>query len=57
MDLLKYLFEKPALSGRFSRWLIFLAEFDLKYVARKTIKGSVMSDFCAKNPIKGEGGK
>ena len=39
MDLLKYLFEKLALSGRLSRWLILLAEFDLKYVARKTIKG------------------
>ncbi|XP_075640384.1 uncharacterized protein LOC142612149 [Castanea sativa] len=51
---LKYLFEKPALSGRFSRWLILLVKFDLKYVARKTIKESVMSDFCAKNPIEGE---
>ena len=51
MDPLKYLFEKPALSGRLSRWLILLAEFDLKYVARKTIKGRDMSDFCAENPI------
>ena len=57
MDPLKYLFEKPALSGRLSRWLILLAEFDLKYVARKTIKESVVSDFCAKNPIEGEDGK
>ena len=44
IDHLKYLFEKPALSGRLSRWLILLAEFDLKYVARKTIKGSVVSE-------------
>ena len=28
MDPLKYLFEKPALSGRLSRWLILLAELD-----------------------------
>ena len=56
MDQLKYLFRKPALSGRLSRWLILLAEFDLKYVARKTIKGSVVSDFCTKNPIEGESG-
>ena len=41
MNPLKYLFEKPALSGRLSRWLILLAEFDLKYMARKTIKGSI----------------
>ena len=57
MDPLKYLFEKPALSGRLSRWLILLAEFDLKYVARKTIKGSAVSNFCAENPIEGEDGK
>lgn len=57
MDPLKYLFEKPALSERLSIWLILLAEFDLKYVVRKTIKGSVMSDFCAENPIEEEDGK
>ena len=37
MDSLKYLFEKPTLSGRLSRWLILLAKFDLKYEAKKTI--------------------
>ena len=57
MDPLKYLFENPALNGGLSRWLILLAEFDLKYVARKTIKGSAMSNFCAENPIEGENGK
>ena len=57
MDPLKYIFEKPALSGRLSRWLILLVEFDLRYVARKTIKGSIVSDFCAENPIEGEDGK
>ena len=56
MDPLKYLFEKLALSGRLLRWLILLAEFDLKYMARKTIKGSVVSDFCAENPIEGKDG-
>ena len=35
MDPLKYLFEKPALSGRLSIWLILLVKFNLKYVARK----------------------
>ena len=53
MDPLKYLFEKLALSGRLSRWLILLAEFDLKYVVRKPIKGSIVLDFCAKNPVEG----
>jgi len=34
-----------------------LIEFDLKYVAKKAIKGSVVSNFCAENPIEGEDGK
>ena len=53
MDPLKNLFEKPTLSGRLSRWLILLV-VDLKYVARKTIKWSVVSDFCAKNLKRGK---
>ena len=57
MDPLKYVFEKPALSGRLLRWLILLAEFNLKYVVRKTIKGSIVSDFCAENPVEGEDGR
>ena len=57
MNPLKYLFKKAALSGRLSRWLILLAEFDLKYVVRKTIKGSIIQDFCVENPIEGEDGR
>ena len=57
MDPLKYLFEKPALSGRLPRWLILLVEFDLKCVARKTIIGSFMSKFFNENPIEREDGK
>ena len=57
MDPLNYLFEKSALSRRLSRWLILLAEFDLKYVAGKPIKWSVVLDFCAENPVEGEDGK
>jgi len=29
----------------------------LKYVAKKTIKGSVMSNFCTKYPVEGEDGR
>ena len=39
------------------RWLILLSEFDLRYVKRKTIKGSAVLVFCAENPIKGDDGK
>jgi hypothetical protein len=31
MDPLKYLFEKPTLTMKLSRWLILLAEFDMIY--------------------------
>ena len=57
MDPLKYLFEKPVLSGRLSRWLILLVEFNLKYMSRKTIIGSIISNFCAENPVEGKDGK
>ena len=57
MDLLKYLFKNLVLSEKLSRWLIMLVEFYLMYMARKTIKGSIVSDFCAKNPIEGDDGK
>ena len=51
MDLLKYLFEKPALTEKLSRWLILLAEFDLTYVAKNTIKGRVIAEHCAGHPV------
>ncbi len=54
MDPLKYLFKKPALTRKLSRWLIVLAEFDLTYVAKKTIKGRAIAEFCASHPTNGE---
>ncbi|XP_074291760.1 uncharacterized protein LOC141618554 [Silene latifolia] len=50
MDPIKYLFEKPVL-GRISRWTLMLAEFDLKYVPLKAVKGRAVADFLADNPI------
>ena len=34
-----------------------IGRIDLKCMARKIIKGSVMSNFCNENPIEGEDGK
>ena len=51
MDPLKYLFEKPALIGKLSRWLILLVEFDLAYVAKNTIKGRVIVEHCVGHPV------
>ena len=53
-DPLKYLFEKPALNGRLSRWLVMLAEFDLKYIPQKSIKGWAVSYFLADCPVEAE---
>ncbi|XP_074317869.1 uncharacterized protein LOC141653898 [Silene latifolia] len=52
MDLIKYLFEKPVLNGRMSRWTLMLSEFHLKYEPLKVIKGRAVVDFLADNPIK-----
>ena len=47
LDLLRYLFDKPALTDRLMRWLILLTEFDIQYVSQKSIKGSVVVDHLA----------
>ena len=47
LDLLRYLFDRPALTGRLMRWLILLAEFDIQYVSQKSIKGSIVVDHLA----------
>ena len=51
MDLVKYIFEKLALTGRIARWQVLLSEFDIVYVTQKAIKGSVMADYLAQQPI------
>ena len=47
MDLIKYIFEKPALSGRIARWKMVLTEYDIQYTTQKEIKGSVLADYLA----------
>ncbi|RVW22176.1 Transposon Ty3-G Gag-Pol polyprotein [Vitis vinifera] len=48
---LRYLFDKPALTGRLMRWLVLLTEFDIQYVSQKSIKGSIVADHLASLPI------
>ena len=38
MDLIKYIFEKPALTGRITRWQMLLSEYDIEYHTQKAIK-------------------
>ena len=53
MDPLKYLFEKPALTSKLARWLLMLAEFELKYITRKSVKGRAVAEFLADQPVEG----
>jgi len=51
MDPIKYIFEKPALTGRIARWQMLLSKFDIVYVTQKVIKGSVLAEYLAQQPI------
>lgn len=51
MDPLKYIFDKPSLTGRIARWQMLLTEFDMVYVTQKAIKGQAIADQLAENPI------
>src|SRR4051812_40344203 len=51
MDPIKYVFEKPALSGRIARWQMILTEYDIQYTSKKAIKGSVVADHLAHQAV------
>jgi len=51
MDPIKYIFEKPTLSGRTTQWQMLLSEYDIVYVTQKSIKGSVLAEYLAQQPI------
>ena len=45
LDPIKYIFEKPSLSGMIARWQVLLSEYDIQYVSQKGIKGSAIAKF------------
>ena len=51
MDPIKYVFEKPALTGRIARWQMLLSEYDIEYRTQKEIKGSILAYHLAHQPI------
>ena len=47
LDPIKYIFEKPSLSGRIAKWQVLLSEYDIQYVSQKAIKGHAIVEFLA----------
>ena len=47
LDPLRYLFDRPVLTGRLMRWLVLLIEFDIQYVTQKSVKGSIVAEHLA----------
>ena len=51
LDRLRYLFDRPILTGRLMRWLVLLTEFDIQYATQKSVKGSIVADHLASFPV------
>ena len=47
LDPLRYLFDRPVLTGRIMRWLVLLIEFDIHYMTQISVKGSIVADHLA----------
>ena len=47
LDPLRYLFDRPIMTDRLMRWLVLLIEFDIQYVTKKLVKGSIVTDHLA----------
>nr|AYQ93019.1 hypothetical protein [Lupinus angustifolius] len=52
---LKHIFEKPMLTGKMTRWHVLFLEYDIVYVTQKAIKGSLLADYLANQPMEGHG--
>lgn len=51
MDTIKYIFEKPALTGRIAHWQMLLSKYDIECRTQKEVKGSILVDHLAHQPI------
>jgi ribonuclease HI len=50
-DVIKYMLQKPILSGRLGKWVYALVEYDLEYELLKAMKGQVVADFIVDHNI------
>ena len=51
VDPLRYICNKPYLSSQITRWQVLLSEYDILYMIRKAVKGSVIADHLADNVV------
>ena len=51
LDPLRYMLDRPVLTGRLMRWLVLLTEFDIQYMTQKSVKGSIIADHLASLPV------
>ena len=47
LDPLRYLFDRPVLTGRLMRWLVLLTEFHIQCMTQKLVKGSIVANHLA----------
>ena len=45
IDLIKFILNRPVISGRIGKWPLAFAEFTLIYFPQKTMKGQALADF------------
>ena len=51
MDQIKYIFKKPYLSGWITRWQALLSQYDIVHMTQRAIKGNVIADMLADQPL------
>jgi len=44
-DVVRYMLSMPIISGRISKWILALSEFDLRYESAKAVKGQIVANF------------
>ncbi|XP_047339725.1 uncharacterized protein LOC124943222 [Impatiens glandulifera] len=54
LDQIRHLFHKILLSPRLAKWMMMISKYDIEYTVQKSIKGSVVVDFLADQPIEVE---